>query len=169
MAGRSKNTPEARAKFLAKLAESGSVAAAAQAAGVGRRTVYDWREGDGDDAKQFARAWEEAWETGTDRLEDEAIRRAHDGTEEPVFYQGKVCGNVRRYSDKLIMFLLSSRRPEKYRSHSSVEMTGKDGGPLYVIRAPQVIENATDWVEQYRPKALPSPTEEKEVTSLPST
>jgi hypothetical protein len=48
-------------------------------------------------------------------LEDEAVRRAYEGWLKPVFYQGRQCGAVRRYSDKLLMFLLKGWRPERYR------------------------------------------------------
>jgi len=49
-----------------------------------------------------------------DALEDEAIRRAHDGTMKPVFHGGKKVGEVREYSDKLLIFLLKGCKPEKY-------------------------------------------------------
>ena len=51
---------------------------------------------------------------GLDALEDEAIRRAREGVVEPVFQAGLHCGNVRKYSDLLLIFLLKSRRPHRY-------------------------------------------------------
>jgi AcrR family transcriptional regulator len=100
-----------RAKLLTAFGEGLSVAAAAKRAGVGRSTAYEWRSADAD----FAKAWDEAIEAGTDVLEDEAVRRAVEGTDEPVFYQGMVCGAVRRYSDTLLIFMLKARRPEKFK------------------------------------------------------
>jgi hypothetical protein len=52
-------------------------------------------------------------ETGTDLLEDEALRRAEDGVAEPRFYEGRLCGHVQKYSDTLLIFLLKARRPQK--------------------------------------------------------
>ena len=63
----------------------------------------------------FRAAWKEAAEIGTEFLEHEAARRAYHGTLEPVFYKGVICGNIRRYSDTLLMFLLKGRKPEVYR------------------------------------------------------
>jgi hypothetical protein len=39
----------------------------------------------------FAAAWDEAIDCGTDLLEDEVMRRAKDGIDEPRFYEGEVC------------------------------------------------------------------------------
>ena len=117
-------TAKVRAAFLAGLEDGMTIAAASKAAGAGRRTMYDWREADTD----FAAAWDDAYETGTDVLEDEAKRRAADGVEEPVFYQGEKVATVRKYSDTLLIFMLKGRRPEKFKDRH--EHTGKDGGPI---------------------------------------
>ena len=63
-------------------------------------------------------------EIGTSALEDEAHRRAFDGTEEPVFHQGQECGSVRKYSDTLAIFLLKAHAPEKYRERQDVNVNG---------------------------------------------
>ncbi len=110
-------SPKARA-FLAALAETGNITAAAQAAGVGRRSHYLWMEDPAYRAK-----YEEAMDTAVDALEREARRRAIEGVVEPVFYKGKAVGAVRRYSDTLAIFLLKAARPEKYRDRH--EFTGK--------------------------------------------
>ena len=87
--------------FLAALAAGKSVAAAAAAAGVARRTAYNWRESDA----AFAAAWDEAWEAGTDRLEDLALQGAEAG------------------SEKLLLALLKARRPQRY-TRSIIEHGG---------------------------------------------
>ena len=109
-----------REDFLEALREGASVSKAAVFAGLARSTVYRWRSEDED----FARAWDDAYESGTDNLEDEAKRRAFDGVERPVFYKGAVVGHVREYSDTLLMQQLNARRPEKYRTNHKVEHTG---------------------------------------------
>lgn len=55
-------------------------------------------------------------------LEDEARRRAVDGVDEPVFQGGELVGHVRRYSDRLLEFLLRGRRPTVYREGASVDV-----------------------------------------------
>ncbi len=102
--------------MLAALAETGNVSKAAEAAGVGRTTHYLWARED----PEYARAADSAMETAADVLEEEARRRAHDGVDEPVFYQGEVCGTVRKYSDTLLIFLLKGAKPDKYRERTSV-------------------------------------------------
>lgn len=60
----------------------------------------------------FSAAWDEAVAAATDAMVSEARRRAVRGTDEPVFYQGAICGVVRKYSDTLLMFLIKKERPE---------------------------------------------------------
>jgi hypothetical protein len=62
----------------------------------------------------YKKAFEDAAEEAADLLETEARRRALEGVEEPVFYQGQQCGTVHKYSDTLLIFLLKGCRPEKY-------------------------------------------------------
>ena len=132
MANRTKRTPKKRAAFLEALGSGESVTKACNAAGIGRRTVYDWR---GDDEK-FAAEWEDAVETGTDVLEDEAVKRAKDG------------------SDTLLIFMLKARRPDKFKDRWQHEHTGKGGGPLrFVVEAPSVMEGGEEWAKHYGPKS----------------
>ena len=58
------------------------------------------------------------------------MRRAREGVDEPVFYQGEHCCNVRRYSDTLLIFMLKARKPDVYRERASIQHTGANGGPL---------------------------------------
>ncbi len=100
-----------RHKFIEALALTANVTAACKLARVGRNVIYEWRKDD----PSFKADWDEATELGTDALEDEAVRRAHQGTRKPVHYGGKKVGTVRKYSDTLLIFLLKGRRPEKFR------------------------------------------------------
>src|SRR5262249_41823191 len=75
------------------------------------------------------RVQHEAGQEGTDRLEEEARRRAVDGV--PDFRLDRH-GNEHpfvRYSDTLLMFLLKARDPAKYRGHVKVEHSWPPGGP----------------------------------------
>jgi hypothetical protein len=87
-----RRTPKAEAKFLDALRAGKSVGAAARAATIGRRTAYDWRDRD----PAFAARWDEAFDEGTDRLEDLALKGAEQG------------------SERLLLALLKARRPDRY-------------------------------------------------------
>lgn len=104
-------------KFIRHLSVTGHVSDSAQAAGVSRAMVYKHRAAE----TAFQLAWDDAVEQGLDTLEYEARRRALDGWDEPVFYEGEECGVKRKFSDSLMMFLLKGGRPKKYRDYSKVE------------------------------------------------
>ena len=129
--GRIKRTPERKDRFLDCLIKNANVSKSCEQSGVSRRSIYEWRHLD--DA--FAAAWDEAVELGTDALEDEAIRRGHEGVEEPVYQGGVLVGHIRKYSDTLLIFMLKARRPEKFKDRISTELTGKAGGPIQVENA----------------------------------
>ena len=127
MANETCKTPEKDEKFFATLAKVGTVGAACRAAHYSRATVYRWRK----ENEEFLRRWEEADEQYVEMMEAEADRRAVKGTVRPVFYKGAKVGTVREFSDTLLMFRLKAKRPAVYRDNSSVELTGKDGAPLF--------------------------------------
>lgn len=123
-------TPERRAKFLARLAAGHTVSAAARVTGLTRQRLYQLRNED----QEFAAEWQDAEEQGTDKIEEEAFRRAVKGVRstEPIYFMGVKVGEkvVVRYSDGLIQTLLKARRPDKYRELYKHEHTGKDGNEL---------------------------------------
>jgi len=80
-----KLTPEKLTAFCAALAETAQVSKACKAVDISRVTAYQWRKQDLD----FALAWDEAMQIAVSGLEDEAIRRARDGVDEPVVHQGQ--------------------------------------------------------------------------------
>jgi len=115
-----------KAAFLAAFAETGNVTAAAAAADINRTLHYDWLEKD----PEYAAAVEDARAQAVERMEREALKRAVEGWEEPVFHKGSVCGTVRKFSDTLLIFLLKGNAPHKYRERH--EVTGAGGGPVNV-------------------------------------
>lgn len=113
-----------QAAFLhAFIITGGQVVSAARAAKIARCTHYDWLA-----SEKYAEAFKRARDQAGDVLESEAIRRAHEGTDEPVYFRGTKCGEVRRYPDGLMQFLLRGVKPDKYRE--KVEHSGPDGGPI---------------------------------------
>ena len=117
---------EQQAAFLAAYARIATVKDAAQAAGVGRRTHYDWLAADATYVERF----EEARRDATDVLLREARRRAVVGVQEPVFYRGEAVGTVTKYSDVLLIFLLKGLLPQVFRDR--VEHTGAHGEGIRV-------------------------------------
>lgn len=101
-----------RRVFLSVLAQTGRVAEASRAVGyTDTATLQSFRRNDED----FAEAWDHALDAAANVLEEEAIRRAHDGVLEPVYYKGEVAGYKTTYSDTLLMFILRGLKPGVYR------------------------------------------------------
>lgn len=133
-----KAPPRWEKAFLASLSTLGVVAAACEATGVSRSTVYEHRA----THRDFAEQWRQAVEDAADRAETEAIRRAIEGDREPVLYRGKpVWIHVDEQgelvpegtpgatlkpllrttrSDLLLIFTLKALRPEKFRDRYDV-------------------------------------------------
>lgn len=110
------STTKKKKDFLAKYAKLGNITYAAKEAGIDRTTHFKWIAKDEAYAAKFASAREEA----ADLLEAEVLRRGVQGVDEPVFYQGEVCGYIRKYSDVLLIFLLKGTRPEKFRDRMEI-------------------------------------------------
>lgn len=98
--------------FIAALAETGSVTAAARRINMSTEGAYHLRRQPG--AEEFAAAWADALDHGVQSLADIAIDRAREGTPVPIFWKGEQVGEKRRYNDKLLMFILRHHMPAKY-------------------------------------------------------
>ena len=116
-------------RFLAGLMETCSITRSAKAANITRMLAYDWRDAD----PEFRLAWEKALEKGSDVLEDEATRRAHQGVQRTIYYQGVKIGVEREYSDTLMCLLLKGRRGQKFRERVTQELSGPNGGPIETV------------------------------------
>jgi hypothetical protein len=105
-------TPDRQRRFIAALADLGSVRSAAHAVNMAPEGAYQLRRHA--DAGEFCAAWEAALARGVQRLEDVAMERALNGVEVPVYHFGAVVGVRRVYNDRLLMFLLRNRAPERF-------------------------------------------------------
>lgn len=114
-------TPKKQRAFLRALNSGLTVRDAAKEIGITSVSLYALRKRDED----FALAWEEAYEQGTDILEKEAERRAVKGVKEGIYHQGKRIATVRKYSDVLLIFLLKGRRPRKFRDNVDITSGGE--------------------------------------------
>jgi hypothetical protein len=119
-ARRTARTDRARETFLEVLRQSCNVSEAARAAGIGRRTAYDWRDAD----EAFAADWDDAEQEAADKLEREAWRRAVEGVDKPVTHQGIITATYKEYSDRMLEILLKGHRPEKFTDRLKAEHTG---------------------------------------------
>ncbi|MCW1428035.1 hypothetical protein [Novosphingobium sp. JCM 18896] len=105
-------TPERQRGFIAALADTGSVKAAAHAVNMAPEGAYHLRRHP--QAHEFRKAWEVALALGVQRLEDVAMDRALNGVEVPVYSYGKLVGTRRKYNDRLLMFLLRTRAKKRF-------------------------------------------------------
>ena len=103
--------------FLARLAECGQVLKAGLAAGVDSSNLYKERNRDA----VFAQEWADAIDIAMYGAESELHRRAVEGVDTPVYQGGKLVGDITRYSDVLLMFMLKAHNPAKYRDNYKAE------------------------------------------------
>jgi len=110
-------TPERQQAFIEALADTGSVAAACRTVNMSAEGAYYLRRQPG--AESFRAAWQSALDLGVQRLEDVAMERALNGIDVPVYSYGALIGTRKSYNDRLLMFLLRNRAPERFGKHGS--------------------------------------------------
>ncbi|MEI4507103.1 hypothetical protein WBQ88_18350 [Sphingopyxis sp. CCNWLW253] len=111
-------SPDKQRAFIEALADSGSVATAAQRVCMSESSAYRLRRAPG--AEAFDRAWSAAIEAASKKLLDAAFERALVGTDEPVFdREGRRVGRRLRQSDRLLMFLLRAYGPDCLRGNAA--------------------------------------------------
>jgi hypothetical protein len=130
MANRTKRTLKKDDKFFDALGKGNPVEKALQASGYKRVAVYEWRAKD----EEFRRKWDEAIDEAVELMEAEADRRALEGVKKPIMYQGEQVGEIREYSDVLLIFRLKALRPDRYREHIRQELVGAGGDPIRHLR-----------------------------------
>lgn len=104
--------PEVQRAFIEALADTGSVKAAARMVGRSEVGAYQLRRHP--QGAEFAAAWEAALGHGIRRLEDSLMERALNGVAVPVYAWGEIVGTRTVYNDRLAMFMLRNRLPERY-------------------------------------------------------
>jgi hypothetical protein len=110
--------------FLVAFSRSGRVIDSCNAVGIHWTTHYHWKKHD----KKYLAAFQMAEQIAADFMEDEIHRRAFDGIDHPVTYEGKITDTYKEYSDNLAMFRLKKLRPE-YRDNFSMNQFS---GPVQV-------------------------------------
>lgn len=116
-------TPDVQRAFIAQLAATGIVSAAARHVGKSLEALYKLRQRPG--AEGFRAAWDAALDRGVSRLEDSALARAMQGEERLILHGGEVIGAERRHNEALVMFFLRNRLPHRYGAqHTASAATG---------------------------------------------
>ncbi|WP_255551968.1 hypothetical protein [Erythrobacter crassostreae] len=105
-------TEERQHAFIDALADTGSVAAACKTVDMSTEGAYYLRRQP--HAESFRAAWAAALDLGVQRIEDVAMDRALNGVDEPLYSYGKLIGTRKRYNDRLLMFMLRNRAPERF-------------------------------------------------------
>jgi hypothetical protein len=91
-------------RFLLCFEACASVTVAARWAKIHRSNHYQWLE----ECPAYANAFAEAQPRAERTLEDEAVRRAHQGLRRAIRYKGKIVGYETEYSDTLMNTLLKA-------------------------------------------------------------
>ena len=116
---------EAQRRFLACFSGCCNVLKASRAAKVARAQHYKWLAEDPTYPVRFREAMRVAVRT----LEDEAVRRAHEGVKKLVTYKGKpirVQGDYlyeTEYDSQLLMFLLKAYDRDKFGDRTQIDIT----------------------------------------------
>jgi hypothetical protein len=98
--------------FIQALAETGSVRAACAMVNRSDHGAYMLRRHP--EAEEFRHAWDAALDIGLRRIEDVAMDRALNGVDVPIIYHGEERGTRKVYNDRLLMFMLRNRAPERF-------------------------------------------------------
>lgn len=138
---------EMKERYIQLVAETGLLAKSAIALGSTRESMDYHRSKD----PVFAEAVQEALEVFRDGLEQEIVRRAVQGTDEDVYYQGSVVGQKKNYSDYLLLALMKRHRPDQWKENA--------GGGQTVNAGVLVVNNSTkqdqgSWEEKYGQKTV---------------
>ena len=94
--------------FLERLAECGSVSAAARSVGMSRESAYGLRRRT--DARAFVQAWDAARILAVEHLTEVAWDRALHGQARPIYYRGELVGETRQFDNRLLLALIAQNR-----------------------------------------------------------
>jgi hypothetical protein len=105
-------TAEKQIAFIEASAETGIVEEACRRVGMSDTSAYALRHRP--DGAPFRQAWEAAMDYSIHLIEQDAFTRSRRGVARPIFHKGEQVGEWRHYDERLTMFLLRARRPQRY-------------------------------------------------------
>ena len=141
-------TPKKKEEFIGDFRTTGNITKSARNLGLTRQAIYQWMEKD----EAFKEAVDNAAEEALDLMEAECKRRAEEGCDRPVFYQGNECGAIREYSDTLMMFFLKGNRPDKYKDRTDINVTG-----TLTVKPEELTDEQLAQIIKRESKGLPEP------------
>lgn len=150
--------PAVQRAFIEALADTGSVRAACRRVGRASHGVYKLRRHP--QAASFRAAWEAALQLGIQKIEDVAMDRALNGIEVPVYSYGKLVGTRRIYNDRLLMFMLRNRAPDRFAAGGAKGLNAIDEMMLARMKEEWRTELRAEWEAEAQADAARS---EKEV------
>lgn len=122
--------------LIQALAATACVEEACRRVGMSSQGAYELRARP--DAVSFRQAWDVALDFAVGRVADAALGRALNGVVIPVFYKGEQIGEKRVFNDRLTMFILRHRAPERYgawRDDVEVRRDDPDGAAVFLGEA----------------------------------
>jgi hypothetical protein len=139
---------ERQHNFIAALADTGSVKAAAHRVNMTPEGAYLLRRHP--DGASFRQAWEAALALGVQQLEDIAMERALYGQEVPVYSYGKLIGSRIVHNDRLLMFMLRNRAPTRFTADGrAAKRQNTIGDPDYANRLSRLKKQwRKEWEEE---------------------
>ncbi|TGX53603.1 hypothetical protein E5A73_12325 [Sphingomonas gei] len=148
-------TEEKQRRFIETLADTGLVNLAARAVGMSRESAYRLRRSAHGAA--FARAWDAARQHAGGLIEDIAFERAIEGVEHEVYNEcGEVVGARLVHDNRLLKYLLSHLKPERYGTRNGEGRAPAMPAPAAPAEAPPALEESLRAMEP----ALPAPPEQ---------
>ena len=138
-----------KSRTLALLPEHrGNMSAVAATLGIDRNTLTRWRTQDPQWDHQIASLRSECADAYIDKLAE----RFFDGVEEPVYHLGRVVGTVRRYDNRVGMFMLKSLDPrfsdKVVHSHGVERDPEEEAALMRLLAAPGGVDAVTAAIEQ---------------------
>jgi hypothetical protein len=89
-----------------------------------------------------------------DILEGCGLDRAINGVNEPVYYQGEICGHIVKYDNRLLMDFLKRWKPEYQNSDEIVINTGVAVGTAPQGGDPRELLKEDDYIEYLERRAI---------------
>lgn len=124
--------PDKQTEFIERLADCGCVEEAVRSVGMSRNSAYALRRRI--DAQAFRLAWDAAMDAAVARLNDAALARAINGVPVPIFHGAEQVGERRHFDERLTMFLLRYRDPNRYgKWHDRMETRQHSEGPVMIL------------------------------------
>lgn len=93
------------------------------------------------------------------RLGEAVLERAIEGTATPIFYKGELVGERRRYDDRLAMFVLRMRDPERFGSwrEDRIPVQHSDAEAIRLRVALMRVNRVARAQEKRSPRSRPEP------------